>query len=607
MKEDIKFLELLKSFTLVGRKIGFWSSGGYIDYIKEDTLITTPEGFSFTIKIVRVNLQNFVFSKTEKEEDYRMWFDFRNITTYNNNQNIENLMKPEIVSNSSYSGNSYKRFIFISKYYERQKISKPQWVMDVINEYGNSNRSYDFFPYSMVILVKTSDETQFRSFLDLKYGTLNFLTSGDGTTPVYNLYYEPYSIQECEQNTWKYYFNKSVGDALKFLNFNNLLKYDFRIFKKELTIDNRKELIVKIIDFWDDIDLDGIDNAEFIYQIMENSDDINDKIQLYDFLFENYSIRFVNLMDKLVSHENTKLKIIIFLLKCFYLKKSTISEQQINNEINSLTEDKIIPIIGTTLNGVLGFIPIPIKNPLGPKIIKEYTSSGIKITNLDIYYANENSFYSGTQKKDYHLSDGSMLDGREYPYEMILGGVCCSYGDELIKKGFIRGRIYTFPAFALFNIDEALNLDPTLGDFISGLVTSASLIFPFFRVVQGISVAENLLSIGLNLVGNAIDNGGLGAILKNTPEGKNFLYAYNFVTTFYGVKGVKEGFQKMSIYMFKDVESLMNLWSLYQNTNAYIELQNLPETTEEERKIKSQFEKLDSTMQKFQLFLVENN
>jgi hypothetical protein len=70
MESDIQFLEFLKYFTLKGSKVGFRTSNNYIDYISSDTLVTTPEGFSFTIKRLRVNIGLFSFSSNENDEDF---------------------------------------------------------------------------------------------------------------------------------------------------------------------------------------------------------------------------------------------------------------------------------------------------------------------------------------------------------------------------------------------------------------------------------------------------------------------------------------------------------------------------------------------------------
>lgn len=252
MEEGIKFLEFLKFFTLKGHSVGFRSSSNYIDYIENDTLITTPEGFTFTIKSIRVNLMNNVFTNNKSEKDY-MWYDLRNLTTFTSNP--ENLMKPEMVTDSSFSGNSYKRFVFISKYFEEQKVSNPQWVLSVVNEYGTSNRSYDYFPFSIIILVKSSDELQFRSFLDTSY------------------------------NFWKWNFDFKINT----LSLNNILKYDPRIFSYQLNSNQS----INLLENFEAISLPN----EYIISILDLKNQ-KDKIELINYLRNSNT----NLNYRLMQH-----------------------------------------------------------------------------------------------------------------------------------------------------------------------------------------------------------------------------------------------------------------------------------------------------------------
>lgn len=512
MEEGIKFLEFLKFFTLKGHSVGFRSSSNYIDYIENDTLITTPEGFTFTIKSIRVNLMNNVFTNNKSEKDY-MWYDLRNLTTFTSNP--ENLMKPEMVTDSSFSGNSYKRFVFISKYFEEQKVSNPQWVLSVVNEYGTSNRSYDYFPFSIIILVKSSDELQFTNFLNLKYGTLNFLPSGDGNlTPFYDVNYMPYSIQACELNTWKYYFNKSVGDALKFHNFNNFLKYDFRVLEYELSLDNRIELIKYFInqEFWGVIDFDGLNEQEITIRLIENISD-NDKIPFYDIIFLNSGEIFRKLHVKFDEEHN--LKFGFFLIKIFYKKISNLDIQNFTNDLEDYPIDKVIPI----LSDLYKENPIYSSN-LGSIISYEYNNLGLKLNSVNIGKVVRHPSTGNNTVSNFEYN---VLQNKQYEYDEIVLALCVR---DRLKVGLRRGKCYPIPAFAIPLLHNGLSEKYTIIDLTSGIFDVLGIIIPFFRLAQGFAIAE---AIGLTLTTTSIITGNFKSILLESDEGKSFLFYFNLI------------------------------------------------------------------------------
>jgi hypothetical protein len=590
MESDIQFLEFLKYFTLKGSKVGFRTSNNYIDYISSDTLVTTPEGFSFTIKRLRVNIGLFSFSSNENDEDYFKYYDLRNLVSFPSN-NIGNHMIPEFVLNSSYSDNTYTRFVFVSDFYQKFKLENPNWITETFNQYGINNTSYDYYPYSMVILVKSSDLVQFQTFLNLEYGQ-PILTVGGETT--YMLEYEPFSIEAYEPNCWKFFFNKSLGNALKNNDFNNFFKYDKRILKTELSIENRKALLNYLVyqEYWGIIDFDGLNEAEFFYDLLKYINE-NDEVEMYNFFFENNSLFFINAMSKFGSgsYDDLKFKVIIFLLKCFYKKSSqNFENDNISNQIENLSENRIIPIIGNSLSFYGGY------SFHGAMIQTEYTNVGVKIVNLKIHkLINKNSNDFKTAPVDYFLSDGSLLIDSVFPYETMLGGYCCTTSTELVKVGLLQGRIYIFPAFALFSINEVFSKGLSIVKVLSDFANMAGFFIPFFKIIQGVNIFANLSAMGFSLIGNALDQG-LSNKLKESQEGRNFLIAYNFITAFYGVKGVKDSFKEFKFYMIKDLESLLNIWGVYQNTQFFLEIDQLNETNA----LKKELNKLKDDMQKYQ-------
>lgn len=232
MKDINQFLEFLKYYTLKNSKVGFKTRDSYIDYISEDTLITTPEGYSFTIKLLRIDIGGFCFSDTEGDENYYNYFDLQNILTLGINSNKS--MRPEFISNSSLSGNSYTRFVFLSDFCQKNKVENPDWFTKTFNQYGPSNTSYDYFPSSMVILVKTLDLPQFQDFLNLSYGNILLDSSAE---PIIIEGVESYTI-----GSWKYFFNQAIHYAFDG-DLQNLKKYDPRIIGREVNEYQRLYLI----------------------------------------------------------------------------------------------------------------------------------------------------------------------------------------------------------------------------------------------------------------------------------------------------------------------------------------------------------------------------
>lgn len=577
----LRKLEYIKYITLTTGRIIHSSTAERTHFDNGSGVLTlnTPEGLTLKIKNFRIN-----YKRPDGEGKCSITIDWARDDEGNLGANYA--MVPSLPIKEMTNGN--KLFVFHSEQFRALPEENRNYYNSEIDNYINSG---GFWLHIYSVLIEISQENgHFQSFMSMEYGEQLF-TSGSEPTPVYDLDYYPYNIEVFETGTWKYYFNKSVGDALKHQNFENFLKYDSRILKSELTLENRKKILEYLVneEYWGNADFDGLNEAEFYFSLLESTDE-SDIIEIYEYFFQNYATFFINSMSKLSSFEDIKLKVIVFLLRCFYKKMSVGYNNIIQNQLENLSEENIIPFIGVKKSFSAGYAT------LGPNIQVEYTSTGVKIVDLKIYVNIFNdTANSPTSPKDYKLSNGNQLVNNIYSYETMLGGYCCTNNNDAIKVGLMQGRIYPFPAFALFSIDQIFTKEISLLTVMTDFANIAGVFIPFFKVIQGISVFANLTAMGFSLIGNTLDQG-LSDIIKGSEEGRKFLIIYNFITTFYSVKGVKGSYSSLGVYMIKDVESLLDAWGVFQGTQFFINLENL----NNENPVKKEFNKLKIEMQDFQ-------
>lgn len=556
----LRHIELNKYFTLKGSKVTLSSIAEYVNFKNNngnDLVLDLPEGdLIVRIKNYRVNLKrpngagkcSIIMDWGRDDEG---------------NYAPDGGMKPSKIYTIGMGSTLKKLYVFHSN--EFRGLTNQA---ELIENLEDTLVAGTFWKHSYSVLIQTPQEYgHFEAFMSMKYGEPILTGGGD---PVYDITYYPYSIEAYESYTWKYFFNKAVGEAVKNHDFNNFLKYDSRIWAEELSLDNRVEILKYLAteEYWGVLDFDGLNEAQFFLELVTTVKE-GHKVALYEAIFANGAELYRSCITKLNGYSNEKLKVITFLLNCFYDKIS--SPEDLDNyltQIENLPENRIIPILSWKLANS--------PHSVGSLILKEYLSTGVKINSIKINIRAEQSPI-GVFQEPYLLTDKSSLDGSIFSYETILGGFACL---TLENAGFALGRIYPFPAFALFEINSIFSEKYSFQQLLSSMINAISLILPFFRIVQGISVGANLRSLGLTITGTFINDSGLYTRIMNDPDGKGkaFLYAYTFVTTIYGVKDVADSYK---MYRLMDIDGLMGAYQLFQDTQTYIDIMNLPNDDEE--------------------------
>lgn len=552
-------LESLKYLLFLGsRSVTFTGDGNFLKKAPGDyEEVLTPEGLTLQIQIIhaRTNVLG-VTDSYNKNEALRSGNKLTGPLPSNlfgsiddvNNIPAQNLQQGVFCYHNIAQG--YKIYVFAYlEYYRRYASYSGQNILEL--EVKNTLHTRDLMIYGLSFVVTTASIPAFETFLSMPLGD----------------YYTP--------NTWKYYFNQSINEGLAG-NFDKFLMYDPSIRLLELMFSRRVEMLNYIAAFehWGSWDFDGQDEADIFLDLVISVPE-DEKVALYNSFFNIQVIEgeettlFINAMksENLGSFSEIKLQVVIFLLQCWYKK---ISEEglasSIENQVMNLPVNRIIPIIGRkTYENMLTGAPT---QPNGPVVQSEFIIEGVRINRIIMYIAP--MVGDDPVPEDYKVH-GEVLDGTVFPYEMILGGVPF-YPEE--KLGLQAGRVYPFPAFALFAIDEALSEKISILNIIGGIAGIAGIFIPFFRLAQGLALAENLTALGLGILGFQID-AGFGEILKAEeaqPQGHIFLMAFNFITAYYGGTGLYDAYKTYRALMIKDYESFLNAWGLYQNTTYFQDL-----------------------------------
>ncbi|MGQ2981879.1 hypothetical protein [Flavobacterium sp.] len=553
LMESMKYLLFLGS-----RSVTFTGDGNFLKKAPGDyEEVLTPEGLTLQIQIIhaRTNVLG-VTDSYNKNEALRAGNKLTGPLPTNlfgsiddvNNIPAQNLQQGVFCYHNTAQG--YKIYVFAYlEYYRRYASYSGQNILEL--EVKNTLHTRDLMIYGLSFVVTTASISAFETFLSMPMGD----------------YYTP--------NTWKYYFNQSINEGLAG-NFDKFLMYDPAIRLLELMFSRRVEMLNYIAAFehWGSWDFDGQNEADIFLDLVISVPE-DEKVALYNSFFNVQVIEgeettlFINAMQSanLGSYPEIKLQIVIFLLQCWYKK---ISEEgdiaNVESQVRNLPANRIIPIIGEKLieNTVAG----PTQT-IGPEIQSEFLPTGVLINRI-LIYTRENINDNYLTQKDYTV-DGETLDGTVFAYSTILGGVPF-YPAEIL--GLQAGRIYPFPAFALFAIDEALTKKISVLQIIGNIAGIAGIFIPFFRLAQGLALAENLTALGLGILGFQID-AGFGEILKAEeaqPQGLIFLMAFNFITAYYGKTGLYDAYRTYGPLMIKDYESFLNVWGLYQNTSFFQEL-----------------------------------
>lgn len=548
-KEVLRLLSMFKYLTLKGKKNKISYSGMYFSQssltleISENSL-TEPDVDKIEISRLQIN-----FNGQHNKIKRTITVDFG----YGNS--IEKEMKKS-QGLTEYNANFYK-YVFYSDEYRRLTVKKQMEFWSEFTKY-NQEPTYARTSYlfkCVVIQIHVTKKTIFETFMNRPYGS--------PTTP----------------DSWKYYFNQAVIKA-KDGNFTHLDKYHHDIYKLEITAEDRVALLKKLVhQYWGLLDGDGLREPRIFANLVSTCPD-NHKLQLYNAFFaESAKLYRETFNNWKINHNLYKTEcseVLFWLIETFYSTRTETQLNEIYNQMQNLPEKKIIPILEyfdlRDINKVY---------PIGPSFKIEYKEEGIYLKNYEKgYFMNGKGRYT----EDFYLSDGSKLHGQTFGYSDIIAGLACASRPEC---GIMRGKVYPFPAFAVFELHDFLSPRKSITDLLNLVFSYASIFVPFFKLVQGIKVISNLLFLGMGYTDIILNDQLVKKVLKsNDHHAKMFLYSYKLITTFYNIKdalNIVSNFTKAhktyKHIFIKDIEELITIWGVAQ---TYPFLKNLQNSGDEE-------------------------
>lgn len=565
--ELLRKLEFIKYKTLVGKKIKHSNDSEIIHMTSGSSgfVLNTPEGMV-------LNVTDFIVNHKNPHDKGKCSIIVNWSENDDSDINDEKIIKPSVELTINDPGsifNGRKLFVFHSEEFrDLPTADKTIQISQLTNSYLRW-----FHQYSVLIIL-TPANNDFQEFMDMEYGEQSF-TLGSEPMPVYDYYYDPYSIVVYTNNSWKYFFNKAVGDALKFNNFENLLKYDFRIWKDELILENRVNLIEYFVDqqYWGILDFDGLNEQKITFELIVNISE-EDKFSFYNEIFSNGGELFKKIQEKFDDDYN--LKFGFFLIEIFYKNISQQNTQNLINDLENFSIDKIIPVISDLYKESL----LNSAN-IGAIINYEYNTNGIKLNHVQI---GKVILHPSTGNYTVSNFEYEILQNKEYNFDETVLALCVR---DKLSAGLIKGKCYPIPAFAIPLFHNGLSEKFTLTDLISNIFDVLGIIFPFFRLAQGFAIAE---VIGLTLGYTGIISGNFKNILLSSESGKNFLFYFNFVNTIYSGKGVYDAWNNYGLLMIKDYDGLSSAWSVFQGTSTYTDL--VIDNQDEFIQIKNKMEKI---------------
>ena len=502
-------------------------------------LILTPDDYEFYIEKLQFC--------------YELSMDFKigetTLAQLKNFSGLKFLLKTNsqgsVIFNKSFEynpdGTNRRCYIFFSEFYNNLKNDIQTKIENTYGkkEYFENNNSQAMYPYSLIIIIKDN--------------------TGNGE---YFTAFEKFLLMTLEQ--WNVKFHSAVSIALSNDgNYDIIQKYHPEIFVHALSYENRIALIKKIAkqEHWGIMDLDGVNEQDFILKLIENISD-DDGSSLYNDVFGNNAALFRKLDEKFDNQGNLRFVIILMRIRYNYVLL-TEGQTGLENYITVIPAHYTIPVRKIKKDGIYQY---------GPQPIVELLNDHIHITTID-YWAGL-YIIQGESPFSYLYKD--------FPYEEMINVFVVNEHKDF---GLADGRIIPIPAFALKGFSEGISEDVTITDVIKKFTETMGIILPFLKLTYLLSegvylvgeVAGTSISLGNAFTGQYISSF-LDEKLKATPTGAIFLQAYNYISFMYSnkdiinkgipelISNIKNG-NKLAL---SDGENLMTLWDDYYEVNKAI-------------------------------------
>lgn len=504
-----------------------------------DEKIETPEQFSFFVEKLQFCYEMYTFNKTGETtlQDLSKFsglkFNIR-IGTYG-------AIIPDLSFRYNHPDTERKCYIFFSEDY---KNLKKEIKSKIFEKYGNkdffeNNHSDAFYPYSLLIMIKNNNGSDFENFD-------NFLAlSLDG---------------------WKNEFQSAVNIALANNgNFDSLQNYHPEIFIHALSYDHRIAMIKKIAyqEYWGILDFDGLNEQEFILKLLESISD-DDASRLFSNIFGDNAALFRKLDGKFDNQAN--LKFVLLLMKMRYNKElRDRGEKGLEDYLITIPESHTVPVRKVKMDNGVQYI--------GPDPIIELKNSTAFLKDIR-----------------FEKGDGTIIDFsntpnpfaeifQEYPYEEMLKVYIWFENKQL---GLAQGRIIPMPAFAIKAFHKGISDEITVLDVINKAVEIVGLIIPYIKLIELVQIGSRwykIVGAGVAafepIASMYISSPIVKQGLEKSYEGKLFLQGYNYISFIYankdlaGSEGIFELISKIvrgNKLAFKDGENLLTLWSSFFDT-----------------------------------------
>jgi hypothetical protein len=565
-KKIARQLELIKYFTLRKSAI-YFNINADIDQDKEieNEYVQLSGNYSFNFESIIVDYAKS-YSSNLKQKTLQLYFYKKPNPNSSNFELIDDpngLMTPAIINDYIKDGQNYKRYIFPS-HYNHQTYS--EWYSDTSMDIDKrATRSY-----SMNIIVDEFSVPAFNSFLNES------------------------------SSQWKIRFNTAKDQAI-LGNFYWLSLYDPRIYQYELSFEDRKKILTKLLNStnWYLPNILLTDEFELLVSLINNIND-SDAASLYNYMFE---IDPDNGKTNLQTYEDVlprKLydELIKALIKFFYFSYQ-LKENGLEELIKGFREYLLYPI---------GFIE------------KNTWDSGY-FTYFDLIEEKEKRtgpFRLGV-KYDIELTNNFSIQIKSairykynyYPYNRIEyqpckfigdGSTILNYNDIIYISPFLAnqefngldisyGSVIPIPAFALKWLVDQNEDTQNIIDLIERGATMAGVIFPILELYQAAFLSEILYEcLGL---GFTIANHTLGAGLqdqikkydqsKSTADhpyklGQELLSYYYLLSSIYGVNGIKNAISeaktiKNKIKVLTEFENILSLKGVRDDFRSFMSVQ----------------------------------
>ncbi|MDF0720105.1 hypothetical protein P0M11_08845 [Kaistella sp. PBT33-4] len=522
MNKFVQFLEIIKYRTFSSEKLEH-SNGSAEMWHYTNVQVKTPEGYSFLIKEMRINY----FKPMGKNRNY-IHIQWGNNGIMQSDQ-----------TGLTFNVDQDKVYVFHSNQFlelspDEQIAEKAKFSATV------SSGGFWGYIYSVIIQVhgNGSSIADFEGFMNMT------------------------------QNIWQQHFDDAVSAASNTnnldRNFEYILKYHPDILKKNLSYQDRVNLLEVLAyhELWDF--LDEVDEQEFALLLLETVPP-NEEYALYQHMFElnqqHNTILFKALEEKF--DETGNLRFVLHLMKIKYNSVLTSGgTQALENYITTIPAHYTVPIRTIKKNLINLYGP-------DPEII--LLNDKIHINKIDYYGGNPGIPIQFNPNEDpfSHLYN-------DFQYEEMLN-VLIRY--EQKDLGLPEGKILPIPAFALKGFSEGISEDVTWKDIIQKFVETLSIILPFYKLTyiihEGVFLWSEVAGTSVSL-GNAITSTYISSFLEqeiknsDSVNGKRFLQAYNYVKFLYANKDLPKAIKDGNVLALLDGENLMTLWDDYYTINQAV-------------------------------------